>query len=100
MKTIATFLLGSALCIIPCLAQHPQQQEPLKTGQVGLYQIVMHQGEMPRLNTFLLDTVTGKTWMMVSFPDGSNVWEFVDKVDNDAEEAALARKHQKAPDKQ
>jgi hypothetical protein len=99
MKRITTILLGFALCI-PCLAQQTQQEQPAKTGQVGRYQIVQYQGESPRLNTFLLDTVTGKTWMMVSLPDGDNVWEWVDKVDNDAEEIVLARRHQKREDKQ
>src|SRR5260370_42624041 len=99
MKPITTILLGFALCI-PCLAQQSQQQQPAKTGQVGRYQIVQHQGESPRLNTFLLDTVTAKTWMTVSLPDGTNVWEFVDKVDNAAEESASARKHKKREGKQ
>jgi len=74
-----------------------QEPQPAKTGQVGRYQIIMHPGEMPRFNTFLLDTVTGRTWMMKRLPDDSDFWEPVDKVDNYAEELALARQHQKAP---
>lgn len=88
---ITTILLGLTLC----LSAYAQQQQPSKAGPVGRYQIIMHQGEMPRMNTFLLDTATGKVWSMVSAPDGSTFWEPMDKVDNYEEEAAFIKRHQK-----
>ncbi len=88
---ITTILLGLTLC----LSANAQQKQQPKTGPVGRYQIIMHQGEMPRMNTFLLDTMTGKVWSMVSAPDGSTFWEPMDKVDNFEEETAFIRRHQK-----
>jgi hypothetical protein len=75
-----------------------QAPQPTKAVQMGRYQLIMHQGEMPRMNTFLLDTETGKVWMMVSAPDTSTFWEPMDKVDNETEEASYVRKHPKKPE--
>ena len=72
-----------------------QAPQPTRSAQLGRYQVIMHQGEMPRMNTFLLDTETGKIWMMVSAPDSSTFWEPMDKVDNGVEEAAYVRQHSK-----
>ena len=73
----------------------PQQPQPAKAGQVGRFQLVLYQGEMPRMNTYLLDTVTGKIWMMVSAPDATTFWEPMLRVDNDLEGGDLRGKHQK-----
>jgi hypothetical protein len=48
------------------------------------------------MNTFLLDTMTGKVWVMVSAPDQTTFWEPMYKVDNDSEEALFVSKHKKA----
>ncbi len=50
------------------------------------------------MNTYLLDTVTGKIWMMVAAPDESTFWEPMQRVDNDLEEAIFIGKHQKKKD--
>ena len=93
-------LLVALLLVGSCFAQEakPRTTQP---SQNGRYQIVLYQGELPpRLNTYLLDTQTGKTWMMKQLPDGSDLWEPIYKVDNDEEEFALALKHQKrSPEK-
>jgi hypothetical protein len=73
----------------------PQQSKPPKTEQVGRFQLVLYQGEMPRMNTYLLDTVTGKIWIMVAAPDQTTFWEPMYRVDNDLEEAIFVGKHQK-----
>ncbi len=49
------------------------------------------------MNTYLLDTMTGKVWMMVSAPDQTNFWEPMDKVDNDGEEMVFIRTHHAKP---
>jgi hypothetical protein len=76
---------GLMLCILA--VGHSQQQPPKPAGQTGRYQISLYQGEMPRMNTFLLDTATGKVWVMVAAPDKTTFWEPMYKVDNDSEEA-------------
>jgi hypothetical protein len=88
--------LIAVLLSLASWAQAPQlkeQQRTAQTAHVGRYQIVLYQGQMPRFNTYLLDTETGKTWMMKSLPDGTDFWEPVYRADTDAEELALARKH-------
>jgi hypothetical protein len=87
----AALLLGLMLCIFAV-----GQSQPKSTGQTGRYQISLYQGEMPRMNTFLLDTMTGKVWVMVSAPDQTTFWEPMYKVDNDSEEALFVSKHKKA----
>lgn len=98
MRLFALVLLAAPL--VPSLLAQQQQPQPSKMSPVGRYQLVMHQGEMPRMNTFLLDTMIGKVWIMVSAPDGSTFWEPMDKVDNYEEEAAYIRGHQKKKDEQ
>jgi len=91
-------LMAFMLCSV-CRGQTtPQQPQPAKTGQVGRFQLVLYQGELPRMNTYLLDTVTGKIWMMVAAPDESTFWEPMQRVDNDLEEAIFIGKHQKKKD--
>ncbi len=91
----AAVVLGLMLCIF---AVGQSQQQPSKpAGQSGRYQISLYQGEMPRMNTYLLDTMTGKVWMMVSAPDQTNFWEPMDKVDNDGEEMVFIRTHHAKP---
>jgi hypothetical protein len=97
MKLTTGILVGLMLCVS---AGAQQQQQSSKSGPVGRYQIIMHQGEMPRINTFLLDTMTGKVWVMAGAPDGNTFWEPMDKVDNREEEAAYLRKHQKKNDQE
>ncbi|MGB7332489.1 MAG: hypothetical protein WBD25_13970 [Terriglobales bacterium] len=91
MKHVLAVILLAASCVAQ--SNKNLASETGKVNQGGRYQIVMWQGESPRINTFLLDTVTGKTWLMVSLPDGMSFWEPVLRADNDAEEAALMRKH-------
>ncbi len=87
--------MASMLCSVCWSQATPQQPQPAKTGQVGRFQLVLYQGEKPRMNTYLLDTVTGTIWIMVSAPDETTFWEPMEKVDNEAEEATFLRKHQK-----
>jgi hypothetical protein len=91
---IAATLLGLVLTVL-VFAQ--QSQQPPKTGQTqpqnGRYQFFLYQGEMPRMNTFLLDSVTGKVWIMVSAPDQTTFWEPMPKVDSGAEEAIFIKQH-------
>ena len=95
---IATTLIGLVLTVLV----FAQQQQPPKVVQTqtqnGRYQFFLYQGEMPRMNTFLLDSTTGKVWIMVSAPDQTTFWEPMPKVDNDAEEAVFIRRHP-VPDK-
>lgn len=80
--------------VLTVLVFAQQQPKALQTqGQSGRYQFFLYQGDMPRMNTFLLDSATGKIWMMVSAPDQTTFWEPMPKVDNDAEEAAFLRRH-------
>lgn len=88
-------VLVVAFCVL-AIAQSSQQTVPKSTGQTGRYQISLYQGELPRMNTFLLDTQTGKVWVMVSAPDQTTFWEPMNKVDNDSEEMQFVRAHQKA----
>ena len=88
-------LLGLMLCILA--VGQSQQLSPKPAGQAGRYQISLYQGEMPRMNTFLLDTVTGRVWMMVSAPDQTTFWEPMSKVDNEGEEAVFISRHSQKP---
>lgn len=72
-----------------------QQTQPARPAQVGRFQLALYQGEMPRMNTYLVDTATGKIWVQVAAPDKTTFWEPMDKVDNEVEEAVFVRKHQK-----
>ena len=89
----ATMVIGLVLTMLV----FAQQPKTLPTqAQNGRYQFFLYQGEMPRMNTFLLDSTTGKVWVMVSAPDQTTFWEPMPKVDNDAEEAVFIRRHQVA----
>lgn len=88
-------VLGLMLCI---LAVGQSQQSHRPGEQTGRYQISLYQGEMPRMNTYLLDTETGKVWMMVSAPDETTFWEPMFRVDNDAEETLFVSRHRKKPE--
>ena len=90
----AAVVLGLMLCIL-AVGQSQQQSSPKPAGQTGRYQISLYQGEMPRMNTFLLDTVTGIVWAMVAAPDQTTFWEPMYKVDNDNEELLFVSRHQK-----
>jgi hypothetical protein len=91
-STIAVAVIGLALTVL-VLAQSQQSRVVPTQAQNGRYQFFLYQGEMPRMNTFLLDSTTGKVWMMVSAPDQTTFWEPMSKVDNDAEETAFIRHH-------
>jgi len=91
----AAGLIGLMLCIF-AVGQSQQQSPPKPAGQTGRYQISLYQGEVPRMNTFLLDTVTGKVWMMVKAPDQTTFWEPMSKVDNDSEESLFVSRHPEA----
>jgi hypothetical protein len=96
---IATTLIGLVLTVLVFAQQQQQQPKVVQTQtQNGRYQFFLYQGEMPRMNTFLLDSTTGKVWIMVSAPDQTTFWEPMPKVDNDAEEAVFIRRHP-VPDK-
>lgn len=97
-KSTAAIVIGLALTVL-VFAQTQQPRIVQTQGQSGRYQFFLYQGELPRMNTFLLDSTTGKVWMMVGAPDQTTFWEPMPKVDNDAEEAAFVRHHQ-AADKQ
>ena len=71
----------------------PPPTSPASKVEVGRYQIFLYQGESPRLNTYLLDTATGKVWMMTRAPDGSTFWTPVEKVDNDTENDSYLERH-------
>lgn len=85
-----------ALVVVLLSVAWSQAPQTTRSAQPGRYQLIMHPGEMPRMNTFLLDTETGKIWVMVAAPDSSTFWEPMDKVDNLVEEAAFIRQHPKA----
>ncbi len=87
---IATTLIGLVLTVL-VFAQQPKVVQT--QAQNGRYQFFLYQGEMPRMNTFLLDSTTGKVWLMVSAPDQTTFWEPMPRVDNDAEEAVFIRRH-------
>ena len=92
MKKLLVLVFG--LSLLGRSQDQPRTPKPVQE-QKGRYQIIQYQGEMPRMNTFLLDTATGKVWMMVSAPDDTTFWEPMDRVDNEAEEAAYVRRHPK-----
>ena len=83
------------ICLVLTVLVFAQQQPKVVQTQAqnGRYQFFLYQGEVPRMNTFLLDSTTGKVWIMVSAPDQTTFWEPMPKVDNDAEEAAFIRRH-------
>jgi hypothetical protein len=89
---VATTLIGLVLTVLVFAQQQPKVVQA--QAQNGRYQFFLYQGEMPRMNTFLLDSTTGKVWIMVSAPDQTTFWEPMPKVDNDAEEAFFIRRHQ------
>lgn len=61
------------------------------------YQLInLGKGDMPFITTLLLDTQTGKTWQLVSAPDGRSFWEPQDKVDTHDEEVTYLHHHQKS----
>jgi hypothetical protein len=88
---IATTLTGLVLTVLVFAQQQPRVVQ--SQAQNGRYQFFLYQGEMPRMNTFLLDSTTGKVWVMVSAPDQTTFWEPMPKVDSDTEEAAFIRRH-------
>lgn len=90
--TIAATFLGAVLTVL-VFAQTQQPKVVQIQAQNGRYQFFLYQGEMPRMNTFLLDSTTGKVWIMVAAPDQTTFWEPMPKVDNDAEEAVFIRRH-------
>jgi hypothetical protein len=92
----AAVVLGLMLCLL-AIGQSQLQSAPETAGQAGRYQIALYQGEMPRMNTYLLDTVTGKVWMIVSAPDKTTFWEPMYKVDNDSEESLFVSRHPEKP---
>ena len=59
---------------------------------VGRYQLY----QPPSLpgDKYMLDTTSGKTWVIRAFPDGYKFWEPMDKVNTDAEELSLGKTHQ------
>jgi hypothetical protein len=91
----AAVVLGLMLCMFA--VGQSQQQLPKPAGQTGRYQISLYQGEMPRMNTYLLDTVTGRVWVMVAAPDQTTFWEPMYKVDSDGEETLFVSRHGKKP---
>jgi hypothetical protein len=98
-STIALAVLGLVLTVL-VFAQTQQPKAGQTQVQNGRYQFFLYQGEMPRMNTFLLDSTTGRVWMMVSAPDQTTFWEPMYKVDNDAEETSFVKRHQAiTPDK-
>lgn len=88
---IAAMLIGLVLTVLVFAQQQPKVLQT--QAQNGRYQFFLYQGEMPRMNTFLLDSTTGKVWIMVSAPDQTTFWEPMPKVDSDAEEAVFIRRH-------
>jgi hypothetical protein len=94
-KSTAAVVIGLALTML-VFAQTQQPKGVQASGQNGRYQFFLYQGELPRMNTFLLDSTTGKVWMMVGAPDQTTFWEPMPKVDNDEEEAAFVRQHRAA----
>ncbi|MFZ0687245.1 MAG: hypothetical protein WAM89_17010 [Terriglobales bacterium] len=91
-STIAVVVLGLVLTVL-VFAQTQQPKDGQTHVQNGRYQFFLYQGEMPRMNTFLLDSSTGKVWIMVSAPDKTTFWEPMDKVDNEAEETTFVEHH-------
>jgi hypothetical protein len=89
---IVTTITGLVLTVLVFAQQQPKVAQT--QTQNGRYQFFLYQGEMPRMNTFLLDSTTGKVWIMVSAPDQTTFWEPMPKVDNEGEEAVLIRRHQ------
>jgi hypothetical protein len=69
---IATTLIGLVLTVLVLAQQQPKVVQT--QAQNGRYQFFLYQGEMPRMNTFLLDSTTGKAWIMVS-ADQTTFWE-------------------------
>jgi hypothetical protein len=100
MKKLMLLTMAFMLCSTCWGQATAQQPQPVKTGQIGRFQLVLYQGEVPRMNTYLLDTVTGKIWIMVAAPDETTFWEPMYKVDNELEEAIFIGKHQKKKDPQ
>jgi hypothetical protein len=88
---VAATLIGVVLTVLVVAQQQPRVLQT--QAQNGRYQFFLYQGEMPRMNTFLLDSTTGKVWIMVSAPDQTTFWEPMSKVDSDAEEAVFIRRH-------
>jgi len=88
---IAATLIGLVLTVLVFAQQQPKVVQT--QAQNGRYQFFLYPGEMPRMNTFRLDSIPGKVWIMVSVPDQTTFWEPMPKVDNEAEEAVFIRRH-------
>lgn len=54
-----------------------------------------------RADTFLLDTATGKIWRMTKFSGfvgEPSVWEYMDRIDDDHQEAVWVQGHNLKPE--
>lgn len=82
-------LFGIVLIVtITALAETPGTPQ-VTSSSSGRFQIVINPNL--RADTFLLDTATGKTWKPVQYTDVRGmpvIWEFQERVDDDA---ALSR---------
>lgn len=61
---------------------------PVNTASLGRYQIVM--SPIARVDTFLLDTVTGRSWQLTQYsdlPGKPMVWQSMDRFDTHKAEA-------------
>lgn len=55
-------------CSLPVEGQQKGSPQDARAG-VGRYQIIMWPGQMPGLHTYLLDTATGRVWLVMTDPE-------------------------------
>lgn len=79
-------------------AAEPYRPAPEPAARPGRY-IVVHSPHVER-DTILLDTETGRTWVLTSFTDyqnGPSGWVPMPRLDNDAEMLAFRRSQTPCP---
>jgi hypothetical protein len=99
MRALRTILL----LVLLSTATGASAQSAPSAGQIqssgGRYQILMNP-ELAR-NTFLLDTVTGRVWALMSYAFLKNeprIWTLMDRVDAEADEERVVAKYGLKPD--
>lgn len=93
-------LICGAICLLVAslfYSRAPAQEAPRPelSRQPGRYQIVMH--PTFRADQYLLDTVTGQVWQLVTFSSlqGEPVaWRFMTRLDNQADMSAFVLSRQ------
>ncbi len=87
MRGISLVLVASILSPSIALAQAAQSAAPARDGRYTIF-FSPH----VRADTFLLDTATGKVWVLTKFSDlngAPSAWDYMPRLDTAADESAF-----------